>query len=80
MPRLAWIVLSAGLAGCAAPAPTQTHAPLASKACSAVAQARMNDAAANNYDAAMQEAVFRGSYEECVRWQDKASMVTSARR
>ena len=40
----------------------------------------MNDAAANNYDASMQEVVFRGSYDECVRWENKATTVTSARR
>ena len=48
------------------------HAPMASKNCTHVAQARMKDAAANGYDDATQEVVFQGTYQDCTAWQAKA--------
>jgi hypothetical protein len=70
--RTAMMVLLAftALAGCSLasnfqpkPAPAR---PLASHACAAVAQQRMEDAAANGYGPDLQKAVFNGSYAACV--------------
>jgi len=61
------------VSGCAmADSDAPFHAPMASKNCTRVAQARMKDAAANGYDDATQEAVFQGTYQDCTAWQAKA--------
>ncbi len=46
------------------------HKPLASRECGGVARQRMDDTAANGYDAELQQAVYLGSYDDW--WQRKA--------
>jgi len=55
--------------GCASNPPALPH--LASRGCAAVAQNRMSDARANGYSEADQIVVFRGSYADCVKWEEK---------
>jgi hypothetical protein len=64
---VALIAVCWATAGCAASAPTPRHAPLASKACTGVAQQRADDAAANGIEPAMQRVM---------RWQDKAVLTS----
>jgi hypothetical protein len=78
MPRVALLAISVAMAGCATPPSAARHALLASKGCSDVAQARMNDAAANAIEPALQQIIFRDTYDDCVHWQDKAANITSA--
>jgi hypothetical protein len=46
--------------------PIQTT-PLAQKDCAALADAAVKDAAAHEYNAVMQEVVYKNSYNECVQ-------------
>lgn len=75
MPRRAWITILLIVSGCAhAPAP---RAPVAATGCGAVAMTRMKDAAANNYEPEMQQVIYRGTYQDCLAWQGKASDTTN---
>lgn len=66
------LLLCTGLAGCGFLADSTpklaTPRPLASKECAAVAQERMQDAAANGYETEIQKAIFSGSYASCANW------------
>lgn len=74
-----WIGLGMGvlvgcglLMGCGSPAPPKPlTAGLASRPCAKVAQIRMDDARVNGIDAKTQQAVFRGTYTDCVAWEGK---------
>ena len=72
MPKIHGIAVCMAVAGCASHATPAFHTPVASKACWEVARTRMNDAAANNYDPSLQQVIFRGTYQDCVLWQNKA--------
>ena len=74
-----YLALPVTMAGCATSTDLPHHAQMASRPCTAVAQARMTDAAENGIEPAMQEIIFRDSYNECVHWQDKAVMHTTPR-
>jgi hypothetical protein len=74
MRRVALLAVCLAVAGCAMSASDPPRMPLqASRKCTDVAQARMNDAAANGYDADDQQTIFRGTYDDCVQWEAKAS-------
>jgi hypothetical protein len=65
---LAFTVLAGcGLIADLRPKPPPAARALASRACAAVAQSRMQDAAANGYETDMQRAVFDESYASCVK-------------
>ena len=67
-----WLVMGSVIAcvsGCASNDPPLPH--LASQPCAKVAESRMNDARVNGDDAAAQNAVFRFSYADCVKWEAK---------
>ena len=56
--------------GCMSSPDQQIHpGPQALTGCAAVAQDRVNDAAANGYDAVMQEAVYKEAYNSCAGLQ-----------
>jgi hypothetical protein len=65
------------MAGCGTSPSSPHHPALASKACSDEAQARMNDAAENNIEPAMQQIIFRDTYDDCVHWQGKTAGATN---
>ena len=72
MRRVALIAACVTMAGCATPSLPPRHAPLASKACTGLAQQRADDATANNVEPAMQNVIFNDSYADCLHWQAKA--------
>lgn len=66
------LAMPLAMTGCAMPNDPPNHPALASKPCVSIAQARATDAAENDIEPDMQQVIFRDSYNDCVRWQDKA--------
>ena len=60
------------VAGCASSGGAPIHpAPPALTGCAAIAQDRVNDAAANGYDAVMQDVVYKDAYNSCAALEIK---------
>lgn len=75
MLRIAWLTCVCVLVtGCATRADPP---PSAATGCAALALTRMQDAAANDYDQADQQIIYRGTYQDCLKWQDKAKTIGS---
>lgn len=78
MKTVLFFALLVAIAGCAPldAVPIQP-APMAEKDCTAVAMAAVKDAAADSYNAVMQDVVYKNSYNACV--QAKADQAQSSR-
>jgi hypothetical protein len=61
------VILPVG--GCARTGPFVAPAHLASKRCAKVAEDRTMDGRVNGYDEQLQQAVFRDTYADCVKWE-----------
>ena len=67
---LASLLIASTFSGCASEIAREPIAPLLSSAkCAAVAQQRMQDAAANGYDGNVLKASFDFTYTDCVKWE-----------
>lgn len=62
------------LGGCETQKPL-THEGIPTDSCSLVAEQRMRDAAANGYDSDLQNVIFHGVYNDCVKWKAAHSIV-----
>ena len=71
-------IIAVGLGGCAGifdSAETPSDGRFADKACAATAAQRAEYAGANGYDGDMQQRIFVGTYDDCLRWSKKFHQV-----